>query len=103
MTRHKYNFRVRHDAEWDTDYVGMKCLHCDYEEEMELDILLECSDPSVEESPVVDCPSCGHALLVPKDVYDQIKGGFIYKPEEEQSQTGPGRPVFLWGRSNTIS
>ena len=55
MTRYKYNFRVRHDAEWDTDYVGMKCLHCDYEEEMELDILLECSDPSVEESPVVDC------------------------------------------------
>ncbi len=81
MTRYKYNFRVRHDAEWDADYVGMKCLHCDYEEEMELDILLECSDPSVEESPVVYCPSCGHGLLVPKDVYDQIKGGFIYKPE----------------------
>ena len=81
MRRWMYNFRVRHDAEWDTDYVGMKCLNCDYEEEMELDILLECSDPSVGESPVVYCPSCGHALLVPKDVYDQIKGGFIYKPE----------------------
>ncbi|MCI5940099.1 transposase zinc-binding domain-containing protein [bacterium] len=81
MTRYKYNFRVRHDAEWDTDYVGMKCLHCDYEEEMELDILLECSDPSGEESPMVYCLSCGHVLLVPKDVYDRIKRGFIYKPE----------------------
>lgn len=81
MTRWKYNFRVRHDAEWDVDKVDMKCLNCDYEEEMELDVLLECSNPSSEESPVVCCPSCERELLVPKDVYDQIKGGFIYKPE----------------------
>ena len=82
MRRWRYNFRVRHDAEWDADYVGMKCLNCDYEEEMELDVLLECSNPASEESPVVCCPSCEHELLVPKDVYDQIKGGFVYKIEK---------------------
>ena len=80
MNRWRYNFRVRHDAEWDVDLVDMKCLNCGYEEEMELDVLLECSNPASEESPVVCCPSCGHELLVPKDVYDQIKGGFVYKP-----------------------
>ena len=82
MRRWRYNFRVRHDGEWDADYVGMKCLNCDYEEEMELDVLLECSNPASEESPVVCCPSCEHELLVPKDVYDQIKGGFVYKIEK---------------------
>ena len=79
MNRWRYNFRVRHNGDWDADYVGMKCLGCDYEEEMDLDVLLECSDPASEESPVVCCPSCEHELLVPKDVYDQIKGGFVYK------------------------
>ena len=46
-----------------------------------LDVFLECSNPPSEEPPVVCCPSCEHESLVPKDVYDQIKGGFIYKPE----------------------
>ena len=81
MMMYRYNFRVRHDEEWGDDVVDMKCLGCDYEEEMDLDILLECSDPSLDESPVACCPGCDRELLVPKDVYDQIKGGFIYKTD----------------------
>jgi len=79
MTGWKYNFRVRHDAEWDVDIVDMKCLGCDYEEEMELDVLLEIADPRAEEAPAVCCPRCDRELLIPRDAYDQIKGGFVYK------------------------
>ncbi len=79
MARYRYPFRVRHNKEYDVDLVDMKCLECGHEEETELDILLECSNPASEDSPVLICPECGHELLVPKDVYDQIKGGFIYK------------------------
>ena len=46
----KYNFRVRHDAEWDVDKVDMKCLSCNYEEEMELDVLLEIAKPRAEDA-----------------------------------------------------
>lgn len=79
MARYRYPFRVRHNKEYDVDLVDMKCLECGHEEEAELDILLECSNPASEDSPVLICPECGHELLVPKDVYDQIRGGFIYK------------------------
>lgn len=75
----KYNFRVKHNKEYDVDLVDMKCLECDHEEEVELDILLECFDEVNDPSPVLTCPCCNHDLLVPKDVYDQIKGNFIYK------------------------
>lgn len=75
----RYNFRVKRDAEYGVDLVDMKCLECGHEEEVELDILLECSNPASKDSPVLICPKCGHELLVPKDVHDQIKGGFIYK------------------------
>ena len=81
MWRWKYNFRVRHDAEWDVDLVDMRCLNCEHAEEMELDILLEIADPAVEEAPTVCCPHCDRELLVPKDAFDQIRGGFIYKIE----------------------
>lgn len=75
----KYNFRVKHNKEYDVDLVDMKCLECDHEEEVELDILLECFDEANDPSPVLTCPCCNHDLLVPKDVYEQIKGNFIYK------------------------
>lgn len=79
MARYKYSFRVKHNKKYDVDLVDMKCLECGYEEEIELDILLECSNPISIDSPVLVCPKCDHELLIPKDVYDQIKGGFIYK------------------------
>ena len=56
-------------------------LGCDYEEEMELDVLLEIADPRAEEAPAVCCPRRDRELLVPKDAYDQIKGGFVYKTD----------------------
>ena len=37
MMMYRYNFRVRHDEEWGDDVVDMKCLGCDYEEEMDLE------------------------------------------------------------------
>lgn len=74
----KYNFRIRHDQEFDMDIVDMKCLECDYEEEIELDILLELFNPRTDPAPYLTCPCCDKDLLVPKDVYDQIKGNFIY-------------------------
>ena len=61
--------------------VDMKCLNCEHAEEMELGILLEIADPAVEEAPTVCCPRCDRELLVPKDAFDQIRGGFIYKIE----------------------
>lgn len=77
-----YNFRIKHDKEFDTDIVDMKCLECNYEEEIELDILLELYNPKTDPAPYLTCPCCDNDLLVPKDVYDQIKGNFIYKIEK---------------------
>lgn len=53
----RYNFRVKHNDEYDLDLVDMKCLECDYEEESELDILLEFFDSKIFPSPVLTCPS----------------------------------------------
>ena len=75
----KYNFRIRHNNEYDVDLVDMKCLECDYEEEVELHIHLELFDEENDPSPILTCPRCNHDLFVPKDVYDQIKGNFVYK------------------------
>ena len=61
----------------------MKCLNCDYEEVIPMDIFSELFDPDFDENPAITCPHCDHDLLVPKDVYDQIKGGFIYKPTKK--------------------
>ena len=74
----KYNFKFRYDEKYGSDIVDMKCLECDYEDVAELMILLEFDRP-YEPCPVLTCPKCDHDLFVPKDVYDQIKGGFIYK------------------------
>ena len=52
----RYNFRVKHNDFYDVDLVDMKCLDCDHEEEIDLDILLELSDFKSEPSPVITCP-----------------------------------------------
>jgi len=79
----KYNFRIKHNNQYDVDLVDMKCLECDYEDEVELDILLELFDEVSDPSPVITCPHCNHDLFVPKDVYDQIKDNFVYKPRKK--------------------
>ena len=79
----KYNFRIKHNKDFDTDLVNMKCLECDYEEEVPLDILLEFFDSSVDHAPTLTCPHCDKDLFVPKDVYDQIKGNFVYKFDKD--------------------
>ena len=79
----KYNFRIKQNKDFDTDLVNMKCLECDYEEEVPLDILLEFFDSSVDNAPTLTCPHCDEDLFVPKDVYDQIKGNFVYKFDKD--------------------
>ena len=61
----KYNFRIKHNKDFDTDLVDMKCLECDYEEEVPLDILLEFFDSSVDPAPTLTCPHCDEDLFVP--------------------------------------
>lgn len=75
----KLNFRVIRDEETNEKYVKMKCLECGYEETIPLDILLEFFRPDVDEVPSMTCPHCDVDAFVPEDVYDQIKGNFVYK------------------------
>ena len=88
----KLNFRIRrkdisHEDWFNEDcfpggyieVIDMKCLDCDYEEEVEADILLECFEMPDDDFPSCGCVNCNGDNLVPKDVYDQIKGNFIYK------------------------
>ena len=81
----RYNFRIRKDEyidDYDDYVVDMKCLNCDYEENIPLDILSSFFDPSVDENPALTCPHCDQDLFVPKDIYDQIKGNFVYKVDK---------------------
>lgn len=57
----------------------MKCLEYDYEEVIPLDMLPNLFDSNIDESPAICCPYCNHDLFVPKDIYKQIKGNFVYK------------------------
>lgn len=52
------------------EIINMKCLHCNYEEDLDADIVLECFNPHREDFPCFICPHCNHGDLVPKDVYD---------------------------------
>ena len=53
-----------------------------YEENIPLDILSLFFDPSVDENPALTCPHCDQDLFVPKDIYDQIKGNFVYNVDK---------------------
>ena len=78
----RYNFKIKHNNEFDIDLVDIKCPECNYEEEVDLDILLDLFVPSSDPAPALTCPCCNHDLLISKDVFDQIKGDFIYKVEK---------------------
>ena len=54
----------------------MKCLECGYEGGIPLDIFSEVFDPEIKENPALTCPRCNRDLLVPRDIYDQIKRKF---------------------------
>lgn len=85
----KYNFRIirkeiPHNPFFDdeddfffdsySEYIRMKCLQCDYEEDVEADILLECCFSKKLGYPIQYCPHCNHGDFIPKDVYCQLKG-----------------------------
>ena len=62
-----------------TEYTYLKCLDCDYEEEMELDILLECCDSKKFSYPSMVCPHCNKGNFIPKDIYYKIKDNKLKK------------------------
>lgn len=92
----KYNFRIKHKKDFDTDLVDMKCLECDYEEEVPLDILLEFFDSSVDHAPTLTCPHCDEIYLFLKMFMTKLKViSFINLIK--------GRLIFLLSFLNTIS
>ena len=98
----RYNFRVREDKETGEFIVDMKCLNCDYEEVIPMDIFSELFDPDFDENPAITCPHCNHDLFIPKDVYDQIKGNFVYKPDKNNIRRSI-MAFYLIRASNRIS
>ena len=52
-----------------------------------LDIFSELFDPEIEENPALTRPRCNRDLLVPRDIYDQIKGNFVYKPTKKMNRS----------------
>ncbi len=87
----KFNFRIikkdiSKESWYDKDIffdpyieiVNMRCLDCSFKGEVEADILLECFNHRKQDFPTLYCPHCNTGSYVPEDVYDQIKGNFIY-------------------------
>ncbi len=56
-----------------TEYTYLKCLDCDYKEEIELDILLECCNSKKFPYPSMVCPNCNKPNFIPEDIYYKIK------------------------------
>ena len=78
----KYNFRIirkeiPHNPFFDdeddfffdsySEYIRMKCLQCDYEEDVEADILLECCFSKKIGYPIQYCPHCNHGDFIVKN------------------------------------
>lgn len=53
--------------------IFLKCLKCDYQEEVDYDIVSECWDDSESPYPISYCPHCGRDKFVPLDIYNQLK------------------------------
>ena len=51
----------------------LKCLNCDYEEEVDYDIVSECWDESISDYPESYCPRCDQPEMVPLDVHKRLK------------------------------
>ena len=50
----------------------MKCL-CDFEDKIDFEEVLECSDMTGNEDHAMFCPNCGEEKLVPKSIYLEKK------------------------------
>ena len=54
--------------------VEMKCLECDFEDEIDFDDILQWLEINDEEEyPVFYCPNCDKESLIPKSIYKEIK------------------------------
>ena len=51
--------------------VETKCLNCGYEEELDLDEVLECQEMTENEDYAMFCPNCGEECFVPKSIYKE--------------------------------
>ncbi len=60
------------------EIIKMKFLNCNYSEDIDADIVLECFDSNYQDYPILYCPHCNDGDFVHEDVYDQIKGNFFY-------------------------
>lgn len=98
----KYNFRIKHNKDFDTDLVDMKCLECDYEEEVPLDILLEFFDSSVDHAPTLTCPHCDEIYLFLKMFMTKLKVILFINLIKTTNLSLP-RLIFLLSFLNTIS
>ncbi len=59
------------DKEQYMEYVELKCLNCDYQEEAPYDIIEECWESGPY--PISYCPHCNKPKLVPIDIYNKKK------------------------------
>lgn len=60
------------------EIIKMKFLNCNYSEDIDADIVLECFDSNYQDYLILYCPHCNDGDFFPEDVYDQIKGNFFY-------------------------
>lgn len=57
------------------EYVLMKCVSCDYEEKVEIDIIDELVAMYEMDYPELECPNCNKrkARMIPIDIYNEEK------------------------------
>lgn len=67
------------------EHIEMKCVKCDFEIELDADIIFECFNSRKEDYPELYCSNCNKPFLVPKDIYEQVKGGFYYPFNETET------------------
>lgn len=53
------------------EYLELKCLNCDYQEEAPYDVIKECWETGPY--PISYCPHCNKPKLVPIDIYNKKK------------------------------
>ena len=64
--------------------VEMKCLNCDFEDELDLDEVLEYQEMTGDEDYAMFCPYCGEEQLVPKSIYKEKKPPKLTRRKERK-------------------
>jgi len=54
------------------ELIDFKCKKCNYETELEADIVFELWNAKFEPFPVLTCPKCGEESFIPKDITDKF-------------------------------